>query len=86
MAKLPKNPTNRELLIILENLGETMSKGFKGIHDRQDETNGKVEKNSEFRIESKAQIRVWQVVIGVLGLSNLGFIATAIYQQYGLGV
>jgi len=38
---------NRELCIKLENLEQQIEKGFAGVYQRQDLTNGKVKKHSE---------------------------------------
>jgi hypothetical protein len=37
--------TNRELGILIEKLSEKIDDGFKGVHDRQDKTNGHVSDN-----------------------------------------
>ena len=39
--------TNRELGILLKNLVAKTEEGFKGIHDRQDKTNGNIIDNAE---------------------------------------
>lgn len=43
-------PTNETLANMIENLTKTVEEGFKGIHERQDKTNGNVKENMEFRI------------------------------------
>jgi hypothetical protein len=42
---MPEEYTNRELGILIESLTEKIEDGFKGVHDRQDTTNGKVLKS-----------------------------------------
>lgn len=37
--------TNRELCLLLKGLEEQIKNGFKGVHDRQDKTNGSVISN-----------------------------------------
>ena len=52
--------TNRELGILLKNLHEKLDtfsdkveKDFKGVHERQDRTNGNVKKNTQYRLIGK---------------------------------
>lgn len=43
--KKSMTPTNGELGIMITNLCNTVESGFKGVHDRQDKTNGNVQTN-----------------------------------------
>ena len=38
--------TNGEICVKLDDLSKTIKEGFKGIHERQDKTNGKVNTNT----------------------------------------
>ena len=40
-------PTNGELALMISNLSQTIEVGFKGVHDRQDKTNGRIGKVEE---------------------------------------
>ena len=40
----------------LTDLKDTITSGFKGVHKRQDDTNGNVKKNSDFRIKNEETI------------------------------
>jgi len=51
--KKSMTPTNGELGIMITNLCTTVETGFKGVHDRQDKTNGNVERNKEAVAEYK---------------------------------
>ena len=53
-----ESPTNREIMINLKNLSENVKNGFKGVHDRQDKTNGTVADNKEFRIQGKTYFKL----------------------------
>jgi hypothetical protein len=60
--------TNRELGLRLDNLIKTTEEGFKGVHARQDKTNGKVKCHTD---EIK-QIQTWQnKVTGALLVMNI---------------
>jgi len=47
------HPSNEVLANMIENLADKVETGFSGIHLRQDTTNGKVQKNSESRIQQE---------------------------------
>lgn len=54
--------TNKELKLMFDNLkeqiedlNEDMNEGFRKVHERQDITNGKVEKNKSFREKQKTR-------------------------------
>jgi len=54
--------TNRELGLLLKSLHEKMDEGFRGVHARQDRTNGNVCRNDK-RIKSLENWR-WYIVGG----------------------
>jgi len=64
-------PTNGELEIMLKNISDNVDKGFKGVHDRQDITNGSVIKNTEYRIKSKATISTFKYLISIFGIGTI---------------
>ena len=43
-----------------------MVEGFKGVHQRQDKTNGKVGDNTEFRLKSEGSLATIKFLIGFL--------------------
>ena len=51
-----KEPTNGELALMIGNLAITVENGFKGIHSRQDKTNGNVRGNTEWRLAKKEAV------------------------------
>ena len=53
---MPDKYSNETLYVMLKDMKENMEKGFQGVHDRQDKTNGKVSKNKEDVKEIKASI------------------------------
>jgi hypothetical protein len=63
-------PTNGELMIMLENLTKNVEDGFKGIHERQDKTNGNVLKNTKFRYMTTAVV-TFVTIIGIGNLVNI---------------
>lgn len=44
----------------IENLTSEVRSGFDGVHARQDKTNGKVKKNSEWRLKNENPIKRMQ--------------------------
>lgn len=71
-------PSNEVLLEKILNLAEKIDEGFKGVHDRQDITNGKVLKNTAYRekmeiLETEKSIfrnnTKW--VLGFIGMGTL---------------
>jgi len=61
---MQQEPTNRELLIMMNNVLEKVEIGFEGVHKRQDKTNGNVYKNTKFRWSMTA-IVAFGIVIGI---------------------
>lgn len=60
-----KSPTNETIYALLENLTKKVEDGFKGVHDRQDTTNGKVQENTAFRFKALGAFRlVW--ILGII--------------------
>ena len=60
-------PTNKELRLMLRQLKEQIVDGFEGVHKRQDQTNGNVIKNSEFRLKSQGVMSFLQYI----GIANI---------------
>ena len=60
--------TNRELGIMIENLTKTVEDGFRGVHERQDKTNGNVIDNKK-RIEKNTDWR--NRMIGAIVITNV---------------
>lgn len=71
-----EQPTQRELLLKLEHLTEKVEEGFAGVHLRQDTTNGKVLKNSEFRQRAEVKLSLMTWIGGVLGTGIIGALIT----------
>jgi len=69
--------SNNELHQMLADLKEMVKEGFKGVHARQDKTNGNVESNTKFKYETKAQLRVWKWITGFIGVE--GFILIVLF-------
>lgn len=63
--------TNGELGLLMEGLCDKVDTGFKGVHDRQDKTNGNVIRNTEFRLKATANINLLKWVVGLIGLTNV---------------
>ena len=63
--------TNNELKLLLENLDKNVTKGFKGVHERQDITNGKVLTNSEWRLKSEGSISTIKWVVSLIGITTI---------------
>lgn len=63
--------TNNELKIMFENICEKIDEGFKGVHERQDKTNGNVIKNTEFRLKTIGSLMTLKFLVGVLGIGNI---------------
>jgi hypothetical protein len=55
--------------ITMGNIIKTVEDGFKGVHDRQDQTNGNVIKNTEWRLKNN---KVPVIVYGMVGLVLVG--------------
>lgn len=63
--------SNETLQNMIENLTEKVESGFRGVHERQDYTNGKVSANTEFRIKTEASINTFKWLFGFLGIGNI---------------
>lgn len=60
----------------IDNLATTMSDGFKGVHDRQDKTNGNVKKNTEWRLTNTKPVGlVWTAMVIVITAVLTGGVA-----------
>lgn len=66
--------TNNEIIIMLNSLTKQVKDGFKGVHDRQDKTNGSVKDNSEFRLKAQGSINSLKWIIGIVGVGNIAVI------------
>ena len=62
----------------IENLCTKVEDGFKGVHDRQDKTNGNVKVNTEWRLKNSTPMNllsnVITIVITAVVVSGLSFI------------
>lgn len=56
---------------MLENLCEKTEDGFKGIHQRQDLTNGNVIKNTEFRLNATATLNTLKYLVAIFGIGTI---------------
>jgi hypothetical protein len=68
---MSKEYTNGELRIMFENLCAKIDDGFKGVHERQDKTNGNVIRNTEFRLQATGSLLTLKVLIGIVGIGNI---------------
>jgi len=71
--------TNAVIVERIDNLCSNMKAGFKGVHDRQDKTNGNVRENTNWRLENKKPIGlVSQIITIVITAVVVGGIAIII--------
>jgi hypothetical protein len=63
--------TTKELVLMLKNLTEKVETGFKGTHERLDKTNGKVIKNTEWRLKTEGSINVLKFLLGGVSLVTI---------------
>lgn len=93
IAQPQGNYTIDEVVRITRAIQETITKGFEGVHKRQDETNGKViasktwiDENKEFIADLKEEHRdnykrfvdlAWKIVV-ILAISALTIIGTVL--------
>lgn len=67
--------TIREVYELLEHsrddLEQQIKEGFKGVHDRQDQTNGNVIKNTEFRQKATGTIETIKWLLGFVGIGTI---------------
>lgn len=59
-------PTLAVIAERIENLCQKVEDGFKGVHDRQDKTNGKVAKNTEWRLRNSRPVNMLSSVITIV--------------------
>ena len=78
--------TNNELAIMLDNISCKVSEGFKGIHERQDRTNGNVARNTDFRLQATGSITALKWVIGVIGFGNLAILIKLFVWKFLTGL
>jgi len=74
--------SNDVLLEKIQNIDEKLDRGFKGVHDRQDETNGKVKENTEHRIKFESNLAVFKWLFGTLGLGNVVMIIDMLFNIF----
>ena len=74
----PEKYTNNELSILMNGLSGQIETGFKGVHARQDTTNGKVIENTEFRLKTSATLKTLQWLVGIFGAGTAAVIVSAI--------
>ena len=67
---MKENPTNGEIKVALDSIIEKIDRGFEGVHERQDKTNGNVLKNTKFRWSTYAIIS-FVTIIGIGNLVNI---------------
>jgi hypothetical protein len=64
-------PSNDVLLEKIENLSEKIERGFQGVHERQDKTNGNVIRNTEHRLKVESNLSTFKWLFGFLGVGNI---------------
>lgn len=67
MSKL----SNDVLLEKIENLSDKIENGFKGVHERQDKTNGNVIRNTEHRLKVESNLATFKWLFGFWGVGNI---------------
>ena len=67
---MKEEPTNGEIKIALDGITKALEDGFRGVHERQDKTNGNVIKNTKFRWYVTAIIS-FCIVIGIGNIINI---------------
>jgi len=72
--------SNNEIYQILKSLEDKIVVGFKGVHDRQDKTNGNVKENTEFRIGAIAQMSLIKVLVGIFGFGTIANVILVIFK------
>ncbi len=63
-------PSNEVLLEKISNLTEKIEEGFRGVHERQDKTNGNVIRNTEHRLKVESNLSTFKWLFGFLGVGN----------------
>lgn len=63
--------SNNEIIQMLFALTSKVDEGFKGVHIRQDLTNGNVKCNTEYRLKASATIGVLKWLVGVFGVGTI---------------
>lgn len=58
----------------LPRIEKMIERGIKGMHERQDKTNGKVIKNTTHRIEAQTTTSNIKWLLGFIGITNVGAI------------
>ena len=78
MENTSERYTNNELSILLTGLSGQIETGFKGVHERQDKTNGKVIQNTEFRLKTDATLKTLQWLVGIFGTGTIAVVISVI--------
>lgn len=73
--------SNNELGIMLKNLCDKVEDGFKGVHERQDRTNGNVLKNTEFRLGATGAIGAIKWILGFVGFGTIANIFLTLFMK-----
>jgi len=63
--------TNGEICVKLDDLSKNIKEGFRGIHDRQDKTNGKVIVNTEYRLRTIGSMSTMKWLVGFFGIGTI---------------
>ncbi len=70
--------TNAVIVERIEHLCDSMKDGFKGVHDRQDKTNGKVQANTEWRLKNLKSVglvnKLTTIIITAVVVAGLALI------------
>jgi len=67
--------TNETLTAVMVRIEKKLDDGFKGVHERQDKTNGNVKINTESRLKN---IHIPKIVYGGVGLILTAFVGGVI--------
>jgi len=74
------NLTNGEICVKLDDLAKNIKDGFRGMHDRQDKTNGNVNKNTEYRLRSSGSISAVKWFVGLFGAATIANVVATWYH------
>jgi len=67
-------PSNEVIVERIDNLGVLVKEGFKGVHERQDKTNGNVKDNTKWRLETCPTVKNLQKLV----YGTVGFVLIAV--------
>ena len=74
--------TINEVCIMLGAIKEQNISGFKGIHDRQDKTNGNVKDNTEFRLQTNGALMMLKILMGFFGIGTIINLVITLYGNF----